>query len=55
MRNTSEKKQISNKLFSLFTTAAINSSSTCNNFIWQQAKAPKCLLEREVKDSNMQN
>ncbi len=50
MRNLLKNTQISNKLFSLFTNTAVNSSSKCSDFIWQQAKAPKCLVEREIKD-----
>lgn len=55
MRNLLKNNQISNKLFSLFTNTAVNSSSKCNEFIWQQAKIPKCLLEREIKDTKNQN
>lgn len=54
MRNLFKNNQISNKLFSLFTNTAVNSSSKCNEFIWQQAKVPKCLLTREIRNSNNQ-
>jgi len=40
MRNLFKNNQISNKLFSLFTNTAVNSSSKCSDFIWQQAKVP---------------
>lgn len=55
MKNLFKSNQISTKLFSLFTNTAVNSSSKCSDFIWQQAKVPKCLLERELKDSKDQN
>lgn len=55
MRNLFKNNQISNKLFSLFTNTAVNSSSKCSDFIWQQAKVPKCLLEKEIEDSKSQN
>jgi hypothetical protein len=55
MKNLFKNNQISNKLFSLFTNTAVNSSSKCTDYIWQQAKAPKCLLEKEIKDIRTQN
>lgn len=54
MKNLFKNNQISSKLFSLFTNTAVNSSSACNEFIWQQAKAPKCLLEKEIKEIHNQ-
>ncbi|GEM_PF-938131 len=55
MRNLFKNNQIASKLFSLFTNTAVNSSSKCSDFIWQQAKVPKCLLEREINDIKKQN
>ena len=55
MKNLFKSNQISNKLFSLFTNTAVNSSSKCPEFIWEQAKAPKCLLEKEIQDIKIQN
>lgn len=46
--------EISNKLFSIFTNTAINSSSKCSDYIWQQAKVPTCLLEKEIQDLKSQ-
>lgn len=55
MRSLSKKQVFSKKLFSFFTNTAINSSSQCNEVIWQQAKVPKCLLKREINEAKNQN
>lgn len=55
MKNSLKSNSISNKLFSFFTNTAMNSSSQCNEIIWQQAKIPKCLLERTIMENKKQN
>lgn len=54
MKNLPKSHQISDKLFSLFTNKAANSSSKCEEFFWQQATIPKCLLEKEIKETEKQ-
>lgn len=52
MKNMFKNESISEKLSAMFTNKALNSSSNCEELLWQQAKAPKCLIERELKNSN---
>jgi len=55
MKSLPKSNQLSNKLFSLFTNKAVNSSSKCEELFWQQAKTPKCLLEKELIENKKQN
>lgn len=55
MKKLFKNNQFSDKLFSLFTNTAVNSSSKCTDLIWEQAKAPKCLLEKEIEEIKTQN
>ena len=50
MKSTFKNESFSKKLSTMFTNKALKSSSTCEDLYWQQAKAPKCLIEREIKN-----
>lgn len=55
MKSSFKNQQISKKLFSIFTNIAIHSTSQCIDLFWQQPKIPKCILEKEIKESKIQN
>lgn len=52
MKNMFKNESFSEKLTDMFTNIALNSSAKCYNLYWQQPKAPKCLIEREIKNLN---
>lgn len=52
MKNTFKNESFSEKLKDMFTNTALNSSAKCADYLWQQPKAPKCLIDREIKDLN---
>ncbi len=52
MKNMFKNESFSKKLSTMFTNKALKSSSTCEDLYWQQAKTPKCLIDRELKKSN---
>lgn len=51
MKNLSKKSSFAENVYALFTNTAINSSSLCPFAIFQEPKAPDCLIKREIQES----
>lgn len=51
MKNVKKTCLLPNLLFSTFTSIAKTSSIMSPNFLWQEPKLPKCMLDKEKEKS----